>query len=88
MRYLLSILLVIPVLVGFASGLTAAPRDRSRYIPSPPPDLYCLQGRVWGYPGNCQFSTYNECVVTASGTDAYCGANPIYALKPRGRQPR
>jgi Protein of unknown function (DUF3551) len=43
-------------------------------------DRYCLQGRSWGYPGNCQFSTYQQCMATASGTDAYCGINPTYAF--------
>jgi hypothetical protein len=43
-------------------------------------DQYCLQGRVWGYPGNCQFSSYAQCMATASGTDAYCGMNPLYAF--------
>ena len=43
-------------------------------------DRYCLQGRVWGYPGNCQFSSYGQCMATASGTDAYCGINPQYAF--------
>jgi hypothetical protein len=41
-------------------------------------DTYCLQGRTWGYPGNCQFSSYAQCIATASGTDAYCGMNPQY----------
>jgi len=43
-------------------------------------DRYCLQGRTWGYPGNCQFSTYQQCMATASGTDAYCGINPMHAF--------
>ena len=43
-------------------------------------DRYCLQGRSWGYPGNCQFSTYEQCMATASGTDAYCGINPMHAF--------
>ena len=43
-------------------------------------DRYCLQGRTWGYPGNCQFSGYAQCMATASGTDAYCGINPLYAF--------
>jgi hypothetical protein len=43
-------------------------------------DRYCLQGRSWGYPGNCQFATYRQCLATASGTDAYCGINPRYAF--------
>jgi hypothetical protein len=40
---------------------------------------YCLQGRIWGYPGNCQFATYSQCMASASGTRAYCGINPRYA---------
>jgi hypothetical protein len=46
-------------------------------------DRYCLQGRIWGYPGNCQFATYQQCQVSASGTDAYCGPNPRYAFAQR-----
>jgi hypothetical protein len=37
---------------------------------------YCLQGRQWGYPGQCQFTTYEQCQATASGTLSYCGLNP------------
>jgi Protein of unknown function (DUF3551) len=54
-------------------------------------DRYCLQGRSWGYPGNCQFSNYAQCMATASGTDAYCGINPQYAFAPQqkaARRPR
>jgi uncharacterized protein DUF3551 len=43
-------------------------------------DQFCLQGRIWGYPGNCQFSSYRQCMASASGTDAYCGINPRYAF--------
>ena len=43
------------------------------------PNSYCLQGRQWGYPGNCQFSSYAQCMATASGTGSYCGVNPQYA---------
>jgi Protein of unknown function (DUF3551) len=46
---------------------------------------YCLQGREWGYPGNCQFQTYRQCEATASGTLSYCGTNPRYAFAPRPR---
>src|SRR5262249_48116092 len=28
---------------------------------------YCLQGGDWGYPGNCEFSTYSQCMLSASG---------------------
>jgi hypothetical protein len=51
------------------------------------PDRYCLQGRIWGYPGNCQFSSYAQCMATASGTNAYCGINPQYAFAPQPRGP-
>jgi hypothetical protein len=48
-------------------------------------DRYCLQGRRWGYPGNCLFSTYEQCMATASGTPDYCGVNPQYLFaQPQG----
>ena len=80
----------------YYAGATASPRRngrRNRQVGSIPlapavtvPDRYCLQGRIWGYPGNCQFSSYAQCTATASGTDAYCGINPQYAfaLQRRG----
>ena len=53
--------------------------------PASAQDTYCLQGRSYGYPGNCQFSTYEQCQATASGTDSGCGINPRRAyLQPRG----
>ena len=48
-------------------------------------DSYCLQGRRWGYPGNCQFSSYQQCMATASGTVDYCGINPMKAYAPQRR---
>ena len=50
---------------------------------------YCLQGSGWGYPGNCQFSSFRQCMATASGTNAGCGLNPRYASahQRRGMQP-
>jgi hypothetical protein len=48
-------------------------------------DQYCLQGRRWGYPGNCQFSSYAQCMATASGTVDYCGINPHYAFAHQRR---
>jgi len=66
MRNLLFIgVLALPILVGFGSRSTAAPRGRS-YIPPARQDVYCLQGRSWGYPSNCEFSTYDQCMATAS----------------------
>jgi hypothetical protein len=42
-------------------------------------DLYCLKGGDWGWPGLCQFASYQQCLATASGTNSYCGTNPRYA---------
>jgi hypothetical protein len=56
------------------------------YAPAQAQDYkYCLQGRQWGYPGNCQFSSYRQCMASASGTEAFCGVNPRYAFGSQGR---
>lgn len=47
---------------------------------------YCLQGRQWGYPGNCAFSTYSQCQAAASGTESGCGINPRFAYAPQRRR--
>jgi len=49
-------------------------------------DRYCLQGRQHGYPGTCHFSTYEQCMATASGTGAHCGINPSRAHHHRGHR--
>jgi hypothetical protein len=51
----------------------------------PMQDSYCLQGRSSGYPGNCQFSSYQQCMATAIGTDEGCGINPMKAFPQRHR---
>ncbi|EJN08955.1 Protein of unknown function (DUF3551) [Bradyrhizobium sp. YR681] len=48
-------------------------------------DSYCLQGRQSGYPGNCEFSSYQQCMATASGTNEGCGINPMRAYAPQRR---
>jgi hypothetical protein len=62
------------VLASFGASTSAVAQDR-----------YCLQGRIWGYPGNCQFASYAQCMASASGTQAYCGVNPRYAFARRYR---
>lgn len=75
-------LLALGTVMSFAAPQAASARDYA----------YCLQGRQWGYPGNCQFSTYQQCQATASGTDAGCGVNPRVAFgsqdepRPDGRK--
>jgi Protein of unknown function (DUF3551) len=45
---------------------------------------YCLQGRDYGLPGLCRFSSYEQCEATASGTFSYCGINPRFAFAQPG----
>jgi Protein of unknown function (DUF3551) len=67
-----------------ATALFGAPIGSSA-AQGPIQDRYCLQGRSFGYPGNCQFSSYRQCMATASGTFETCGLHPRYAY---GRQRR
>ena len=46
-------------------------------------DRYCIQGDQWGY--NCEFSTYEQCMATASGTGAGCAENPQYVFAEQRR---
>jgi hypothetical protein len=75
MQNLLGVALLTTFILSFAAA--ASPASARDY-------RYCLQGRQWGYPGNCQFSTYRQCMATASGTDSYCGINPRVAFRERG----
>ena len=59
--------------VGVVSSISAVPAAEAIQ------DRYCLQGRISGYPGNCEFSTYQQCMATASGTGDGCGINPMSA---------
>ncbi|ABD08485.1 hypothetical protein RPB_3791 [Rhodopseudomonas palustris HaA2] len=66
------------VLLAAAAILTLAAAPASaRDFP------YCLQGGDWGYPGNCQFDSYEQCMTTASGTRAGCDINPVVAFRRR-----
>jgi hypothetical protein len=57
---------------------TALPASAQPYDPYDYP--YCLQGRDYGLPGLCQFTSYAQCEATAAGTFAYCGPNPRFAF--------
>lgn len=80
---LLGAILAIPLLVGSGAHSIAAPRDRLGHVSTVRQDACCLQRRIWAYPGNCQFSSYSQCMATASGTYAYCGISPVYAFEQR-----
>lgn len=68
------------------AALTALPASAQASDPYDYP--YCLQGRDYGLPGLCQFTSYAQCQATASGTFSYCGENPRFAFgAPRYGQP-
>ena len=70
---------------GSARAQTYGPVPYGPWAYESAPNSYCLQGRIWGYPGNCQFSSYAQCMATASGTFSYCGINPHYAYARQRR---
>jgi hypothetical protein len=45
---------------------------------------FCIRGCDFGN-GDCSFATYQQCLATASGRDAWCDANPSYH---QGREPQ
>jgi hypothetical protein len=55
---------------------------------------YCIKGCDFGAgAGDCSFSSLAQCQATASGRDAYCGANPYFNARTdmqtdRNRQQR
>jgi Protein of unknown function (DUF3551) len=86
-------LLALGLLIALSASANAATVHHShkhhQFIPrsvtvATPPDLYCLQGVIWGYPGNCQFSTYDQCMASAN-----CDVNPqhLFAEQQRGYWP-
>lgn len=55
---------------------------------------YCIKGCDFGGArGDCSFASYQQCLATASGRDAWCAENPDYRAKAvslgdRSRQSR
>jgi len=74
----------VAALVGMVftvSPASAQPEDPYDYP-------YCLQGRDYGLPGLCQFTSYQQCEATAWGTFSYCGVNPRFAYGSQWRGQR
>jgi len=48
---------------------------------------YCVQGRGVGIPGDCSYTSYAQCMASASGRGLYCNVNPRVAFgqQRRGR---
>jgi Protein of unknown function (DUF3551) len=46
---------------------------------------WCVVARGWGYPGDCSYQTYAQCMASASGRYAYCNVNPYVAFARQRR---
>ena len=46
---------------------------------------YCAQGRGIGIPGDCSYSSYAQCMASASGRGLYCNINPRAAFGQQRR---
>jgi hypothetical protein len=46
---------------------------------------YCLQGRGVGIPGDCYYTSYSQCMASASGRALYCNVNPRVAFGQQRR---
>lgn len=46
---------------------------------------YCVTSPGYGYPGDCSYSTYRQCMASASGRLADCVINPRAAFSDRRR---
>lgn len=57
---------------GAATLATSAPAAAHDYP-------WCVQGKGVGYPGDCSYTSYAQCMASASGRQAYCGVNPRVA---------
>jgi hypothetical protein len=66
---------------GVATLISSAPAAAHDYP-------WCVAGRDMGYPGDCSYTSYNQCLASASGRDAYCTGNPRVAYGAPGPAPR
>jgi hypothetical protein len=47
---------------------------------------YCLTSRGYGYPGECSYTSYRQCMASASGRLADCVINPRAAFGEQQRR--
>lgn len=67
------------IFAGLISATPAAARDYP----------WCAQGGEYDYPGECAYSTYQQCQASVSGRLLFCDRNPRFAYVPDGQpQPR
>ena len=65
------------VLAGVVAVTPAAARDYP----------WCAQGGEYDYPGECAYSTYEQCLASVSGRLLYCDRNPRMAYGQPPQQP-
>jgi hypothetical protein len=77
----LGFVVVAMLATGFATFASSMPAKAGDYP-------WCTQGRSVGYPGDCSYQTYAQCMASASGRNLYCGINPRFAFAQelRGRR--
>ena len=74
--------LIVAVLLA-ASAATLAGSTPAAAIDYP----WCVQGRGVGIPGDCSYTSYAQCMASASGRGLYCNVNPrtAFGRERRGR---
>jgi len=69
--------------LGSVAAIDATSSAEARDYP------FCIKGREYDQAlGDCSFTTYQQCLATASGRYAYCDTNPYYnfAVEPQPRR--
>lgn len=61
------------IALGAASALDATPASARDYP-------YCAQGRGFGIPGDCSYTSFEQCQASASGRNLSCNINPRVAF--------
>jgi hypothetical protein len=69
------------LIVGAAMSVSAATAEARDY-------RYCLTSPGYGYPGECSYSSYRQCMASASGRLADCIINPRAAYGDQRRSHR
>jgi hypothetical protein len=69
-------------LIVIAAASVATATAQARDYP------YCLTSRGYGYPGECSYTSYRQCMASASGRLADCIVNPRVAFGEQRRSHR
>jgi hypothetical protein len=72
-----------PLMLCCAASLIGALPAAARDYP------FCIKGCDFGGArGDCSFSSYQQCLATASGRDAWCTENPLFSANAELRPDR